>query len=240
MIITKHRKETVAIKQEDHAEFAAFMLERWGDHGFRHDPKRDAIVMATREHDNGWREYDAAPRINPKTKLPVDFKSTSPEETFDIWLRGSRRFIDEEPYVALLITHHAYSLHEHTHNRSGAWKEFFITLAKQRGLLRDSLGMTHNDVEHGYSFLRMMDWFSLMFCSNRTLGHARPAQYAGYKVKRDEDTFLFRPFPFADRELHYTMPVYVLKSRSYATTADVQRDLETPESWEIVISPLEL
>lgn len=240
MIVTKNRKEVIAIRQEDHAAFAAFMLERWSDHGFRHDPLREAIIKATREHDNGWHDFDAAPRISPKTKLPVDFKNIDAEETYRIWIEGSQKFIEDDPYVALLITHHAYSLHEHAHNRTGIWKEFFVILAKQRGRLRDQLGLTHNDVEHGYSFLRMMDWFSLMFCSNRTLGHVRPAQYAGYKVKRDEDAFLFRPYPFADRELVYHMPVYPLNPKGYADTEEVQADLQEPTTWEILINPLEL
>lgn len=240
MIITRQRKNITAIKQEDHAAFAAFLLERWSDHGFKHDPIRDAVIMATREHDNGWKEFDAAPRINPKTRLPIDFKNPSPEETYEIWMRGTRRFIKENPYVALLITHHAYSLHEHAHNRSGIWKDFFVTLARQRGELRDMLGLTHNDVEHGYSFVRMMDWFSLMFCSNLKLGHARPAQYAGYKVKRDGEAFLFRPYPFADRNLRYQLPVCMLNPDGYDSTEQAAADLANPTHIEIVINPLEL
>ena len=240
MIITKQRKKITAIKQEDHAAFAAFLLERWSDHGFKHDPIREAVIKATGEHDNGWREFDAAPRINPKNRLPIDFKNLSPEETFEIWMRGSRRFIDEDPFVALLITHHAYAIHEHTHNRSGVWKEFFTSLAQQRGQLRDQLGLTHNDVEHGYSFLRMMDWFSLMFCSNLKLGNARPAQYAGYKVKRDGSSFLFRPFPFVERAMVYQLPVYMLNPDGYDSTEEAQNDLQKPTYLEITINPLEL
>ncbi len=240
MIITKQRKKITAVKQEDHAAFAAFLLERWSDHGFKHDAIRDSVIKATREHDNGWREFDAAPRINPKTRLPIDFKNPSPEETFEIWMRGSQRFIEDDPYVALLITHHAYSIHEHAHNRSGIWKEFFTGLAKQRGTLRDELGLTHNDVEHAYSFLRMMDWFSLMFCSNLKLGHTRPAQYAGYKVKRDKDSFLFRPFPFVERGLRYELPIYLLNPDGYDSTEETQADLQEPTYMEILINPLEL
>lgn len=240
MIITKQRRQVTAVKQTDHAAFAAFILERWSDHGFRHDPVREQVIVATREHDNGWREFDDAPRIDEKTKLPVDFKNISPEETYEIWMRGSQRFMEENPYVALLITHHAYSLHEHAHNRTGIWKEFFVTLAKQRGALRDSLGMTHNDVEHGYSFLRMMDWFSLMFCSNPKLGHARPAQYAGYKVKRDEDSLLIRPYPFSERDLKYELPFYSLNPKGYDDPEALQSDLSTPSTLEITLNPLEL
>ncbi len=241
MIITKTRKEVIAIKQEDHAAFAGFLLERWSDHGFKHDERREAIIRATGQHDNGWKEFDAAPRIDEKTGLPVDFRKITPEEIHDIWMRGSQRFVVEEPYVAMLITHHAYSLHEHAHNnRSDIWKDFFVTLARQRAFLRDSMGLTHNDIEHGYSFLRMADWFSLKYCTEPKLGAARPAQYAGYKLVREEDEFRFRPYPFIDHDIRYELPVYVLNKKGYKSTAEAQEDLAEPEMREITLNPLEL
>ena len=240
MIVTKTRKEVIAIKQEDHAAFAGFLLERWSDHGFKHDEQRETIIRATREHDNGWREFDAAPRIDSKTKLPVNFKKIEPEETNDIWIRGSQRFVKDEPYVAMLITHHAYALHEAKHSRSGIWNEFFTTLARQRAFLRDSLGLTRNDIEHSYSFLRMADWFSLKYCSEPKLGAGRPAIYAGYKVMRDEHVFRFRPYPFIDHDIRYEMPVYVLNRKGYESTEELQKDLEIPEMREIILNPLQL
>ncbi|MCE2503634.1 MAG: DUF3891 family protein [Chlorobi bacterium] len=240
MIVTKTREEVIAIKQEDHAAFAAFLLERWSDHGFKHDERREAIIRATSEHDNGWGEFDAAPRIDNKTRLPVNFKRVTPEETNEIWMRGSQRFVKEEPYVAMLITHHAYALHESAHKRSGIWNDFFVTLARQRAFLRDALGLTHNDIEHSYSFLRMADWFSLKYCSEPKLGANRPDQYAGYKVMRDDNTFRFRPYPFIDHNIGYELPVYVLDRNGYKSREDVQKDFQVPEMREIILNPLEL
>jgi hypothetical protein len=240
MIVTKTRQETIGIRQEDHAAFAAFILEQWNDHSLKHDEQRELIITAAREHDNGWREFDAAPRLDTKSRLPVDFKKITPEETYEIWMRGSQRFIDEDPYLALLITHHAYSLHEHTTNRTGIWKEFFVTLAQQRGRLRDSLGLTHNDIEHCYSYIRMADWLSLMFCCNPKLGAQRPATYAGYKVTRIDNTFRFRPYPFGGAHVRYELPVYPLEPKGYDDPKGLKKDLKKPQMREIVIMPLEL
>ena len=240
MIITKTRKEVIAVKQEDHAAFAGFLLERWSDHGFKHDPRREVIIRATELHDNGWREFDAAPRLDSKTGLPVDFRKITPEETSEIWMRGSQRFAVEEPYLALLITHHAYALHEHAHNRAGVWNDFFVTLARQRAFLRDSLGLTHNDIEHGYSYLRMADWFSLKYFTEPKLGATRPAQYAGYKLVREDDSFLFRSYPFIEHGIRYQIPVYVLNKKGYKSEAELQEDLQEPEMREIILNPLGL
>ena len=40
MIIQQNPSGTVAIKQQDHAELAAFLLEHWSDHNFPKNPQR--------------------------------------------------------------------------------------------------------------------------------------------------------------------------------------------------------
>src|SRR5688500_10978128 len=210
MIVQRQRTGKLAVKQEDHAAFAAFILENWAAHSFPNHPDRDNIIIATREHDTGWRAFDESPRLDAKTNLPVDFTKIMPQEANTIWTQAADRFIEKQPFVALLITHHAYTLHEATSRRDSKWKQFFIDFARRRAALRDQLGLTHNEVEHPYSFVRMADWFSLQFCLDPKLGEERPERYAGYSVKREANCYLFRPYPFSSRKLNYTLPVYPL------------------------------
>lgn len=239
MILQKHKRQTTAIRQEDHAAFAGFLLEHWLDHGFPHHPNRQEIIRATHQHDNGWSLFDAKPRLDAKTKLPVDFQRVTPEETVEIWNRGTEKFVETEPLVALLITHHAYTLHEHIHRRTGVWKDFFIGLAKRRGALRDLLGLQHHDIERLYSYLRMADLFSLQFCMNATLGAAHPERYAGYVYRRDGNQFQFRPFPFTSRQLSYQLPTYPLDRAGYDDVKKLQAAMKKPVMQEIIITPLE-
>jgi len=239
MILQKYKRQITAIRQEDHAAFAGFLLEHWLDHGFPHHPNREAIIRAAHQHDNGWHQFDATPRLDPKTKLPVDFQRITPEETFQIWMEGSQRFVESDPLVALLITHHAYALHEHISRRIGIWQEFFTNLAKRRAALRDSLGLQHNDIERLYSYLRMADIFSLQFCMNRALGAERPERYAGYNYRRDGNQFQFRPFPFTSRQLVYRLPTYPLERTGYDDPQALQAAMKKPVMEEIAILPLE-
>lgn len=239
MIVTKTRKEAIGVRHDDQAAFGAFLLEEWNDHSLKHDPRRRQIITATRNHNNGWVEFDRNPRLDEKTGLPVDPKKLTPEEIYEIWMRASERFIEEDPYVALLITHHAYTLHEHTQNRKGVWEDFFVTLARRRGKIRDELGLTHNDIEHGYSFLRMAEWFSLMYLTKPKLGAERPVVYAGYKVARRDDELLIRPYPFVEQRLTWQIPVIPLEKKGYAKQADLKKALKKDEMREIVINPLE-
>lgn len=240
MIVTKTRKEVIGVRHDDQAAFGAFLLEEWNDHNLKHDPRREQIITATRLHNNGWIEFDEDPRLDPKTNLPVEPKKLTPEEIYAIWMRASERYLEEDPYVALLITHHAYTLHEHTQNRKGIWEDFFVTLARRRGRIRDELGLTHNDIEHGYSFLRMAEWFSLMYLTKPKLGAERPVVYAGYKVARRENKLLIRPYPFIEHDISYQIPVVLLDRKGYAKQGDLKKTLKSGETREIIINPLEL
>jgi hypothetical protein len=239
MIIQRHPSGTVAIRQADHAAFAAFLLEHWSDHNFPKNPLRDDIILATREHDSGWREFDAAPRIDPNTHLPVNFISIEAEEAHDIWRKSAMKYLETNPFVALLITHHAYAINEVAHRRAAVWKPFFTELAQLRAELRIKLGMTQNEVESSYSFLRMADWFSLAICMSHEFGLEKPEKYGGYLSRREGDRYLFRPYPFDERELVYELPVYRMKEKGYKDTAAVRADLKKPAIQQIVLNQLE-
>ena len=60
MIIRRKGTTPLLITQPDHAQLAATIMERWQEDGFPDSPRRAAILLAIREHDNGWREVDAA------------------------------------------------------------------------------------------------------------------------------------------------------------------------------------
>lgn len=239
MIVQRQRSGKLAVKQEDHAALAAFILENWAAHSFPNHPDRQRIIVATREHDLGWKKFDANPRLDAKSHLPVDYTKINPQEASAIWTEAADRFIKTDPFVALLITHHAYTLHEATSRRDSKWKQFFIDFARRRAALRDSLNLTHNDIEHPYSFIRMADWFSLQFCLEPKLGEEKPERYAGYTVRREGSGYLFRPYPFMSRQLAYSLPVYELPAKGFTTEKEVKAFFKKPTMVDIDFGALE-
>jgi len=238
MILQRTPDGIFAIKQEDHAALAAFFLEHWSDHNFAHDPEREQIILATREHDNGWVAYDAKPRLDETTRLPVDFMHVTPDETYAVWKRAAAKYLESDPFVALLITHHGYSLHEQEHKRNPAWKAFFTEFAQLRAELRNRLTLTQPDVERAYSYLRMMDWFSLAYCLHYDLGREKPEQYAGYNFRRTGNEFLFRPYPFDAKGLRYELPVYPMRPEGYETERELAAAFKKPQVQEVLLNPL--
>lgn len=113
--------ELWCISQPDHAAAAGYLAAHWGNGEFARparyapcpDPERlrAETVLAIAEHDNGWWEWEADPQIDPADGLPLDLTSLTQSDGLQRWRLGVRRFRDNHPYVALLISRHAYWLH---------------------------------------------------------------------------------------------------------------------------------
>lgn len=238
MILRPTPQGPIAIRQQDHAAFSAFLLEHWSDHGFPNDPERERIIAAARRHDDGWIDVDDAPTLDPETGYPINFLSVGPELAISIWRNGTRQALQRDPWECLLVTHHAYSINELAHKRDPEWKGFFTEFARQRAELRSKLGLTHPDVERAYSYLRMVDWFSLRFCAATDLGQEKPETYGGYGFRSDGAEFQFRPYPFDSPELFYELPVCRLSPDGYARPEDLRQALAQTDVLAIHISPL--
>jgi len=238
MILRPTDNDVLAIRQIDHAAFAAFLLENWSDHNFGNDPERERIIRATRDHDNGWRDADDDPQLDPATRLPIPFSAIDPLRATEIWRRGTQTYAAEDAWHVLLITHHAYSVYELGHKRDPLWKDFFTEFAQQRAELRGRLGLTHPEVERAYSYLRMADWFSLRFCMSEAFGRDKPEKYGGYTIRSDGNVYEFRPYPFVTRDLTYALPYARLRKQGYDSEAELHKALDYSDTMKIVLNPL--
>ena len=109
------------ISQPDHAAVSGYLAAHWGNREFSaaggysdcHDAElvRSEVVFAIAEHDNGWWEWEADPELDPDDGLPLDLLQLTQGQGFARWRLGVPRFAEKHPYVALLISFHAYWLH---------------------------------------------------------------------------------------------------------------------------------
>ena len=113
--------ELWCISQPDHAAAAGYLAAHWGNGRFarpgRYAPfpnperLRAETVLAIAEHDNGWWEWEADPQIDPSDGLPLDLTSLEQSDGLQRWRLGVTRFQHRHPYLALLISLHAFWLH---------------------------------------------------------------------------------------------------------------------------------
>jgi hypothetical protein len=155
------------ITQPDHAHLARRIMEHCVPLAAR--PRRDAILHAIAEHDNGWAEEDAAPTLNPQTGNVVDFVSAPLSVRQAVWPRGVARLADN-PWVAALVAQHALTVYDRFRSEA-EWTSFFAEMEAARDAMLRASRMPLDDLVADYRFVRLADLISLTFCTGWTDEH---------------------------------------------------------------------
>lgn len=199
MIVTQEGGELLLFTQADHAALASAILALWRDDGLKDHPHRQELLLAVREHDNGWREADAVPRVDPARGRPLDFREVSAADRIEIWRRGVRRFGTDNPRAALLILRHAERIHEEYEALDG-WQDFFDELRARRRELEEGSAIEPSTIECDYRFLEIADALSLGACGAFGAvgaGRSQTRQVGGYRFQASLGRIALEPFPLA-------------------------------------------
>lgn len=217
------------ITQPDHARFSAELLSLWralADH-----PRREELLFAVREHDNGWRETDAAPHWDAEQGRPHDFLSLPRTERIELWQRGTARFAGEHPYASLLIAKHAIRLHQ---ERDGEeWRAFREYLDELYRGLAEETSAPEEQVETDYRWLDLADLISLAVCNGwrEPFGrHGFQGQFQDGTLRVDPLTLRLDPFPLAGATA-FRIPCRRIPARAYRGDADLGGELAAAR-WE--------
>lgn len=215
MIVRRTGTSQLLITQPDHAALAGRIMRHWTAGGLPDSPRRREILLAVDEHDNGWKEADAAPIVDSSSGQILDFVRAPDSVRQGVWPRAVER-LAAVPYSAALVAQHA--LHVYRRYRADpAWRAFFAGLeaARERhlGMLP---AMTLHQLEADYPFLRLGDLISLGFCN----GWDEPQEQAGYTVRVDGARVLVAPDPFAGRSVAIEVTALELPDRPFSSTAD--------------------
>ena len=149
------------ITQPDHAAVAGAVMRHWRDERLE-SPRRETILLAVSEHDNGWIEVDRAPLVNADGRL-LDFISAPDEVRQGVWPRGIAR-LESTPYAAALVAAHALHIYRRYRPDPG-WAAFFAEIEAARNRLLQQSGETLEALLADYVFVRAGDLVSLTFCN---------------------------------------------------------------------------
>ncbi|MBA3948881.1 MAG: DUF3891 family protein [Acidobacteria bacterium] len=185
-MIARVDDETVHLMtQPDHARLARRVMERCVP--LASLDRRDEILHAIGEHDNGWAEPDAAPVVDPESGGLADFIRLPLPARHDVWRRGVARLADR-PWAAALVAHHAITVYGR-YREDAAWRAFFADMDGARASMIAASGHARDEIDADYVFLRLGDLISLVFC---TAGDERPA-FGGWSVVRDGGRVIVSP-----------------------------------------------
>jgi len=225
MIVLGERERLRLVTQPDHAAFGADLLSLFRLSELIAHPRRDDLLRAVRLHDNGWRELDAAPRVDPESGRPFTFLDLPAPLRLEIWDRGTARYAQTDPYVALLTTEHALTLYRANGGQTG-WHELLSRLEKQRQELLPRCGLDPLELAGDYRFLDLADRLSLAVCN----GWGQPVERHGLAGRLGEEGLALSPFPLAGATT-FRIPCRGIPARRYAGDADLAGALAAAR-WE--------
>lgn len=221
MIIRDDGDSTLFMTQPDHAALAAEAIAAWREDGFPDHPRRDVILLAAREHDNGWIEEDAATHVGADG-APLDFVSAPASVRQRIWPRATDRIAALSPYAAALIAQHALTIYGGLRS-DAAWTGFFDGMTRRRDSLLARAGAGLDTLEGDYRFVNIADRLSLAFCT----GWRSPLDTFGRRIiLGDRNTVTIAPDPFGGARVPLRIRARRLPRRAYASDARLRRALD--------------
>lgn len=176
------------ITQPDHARLAARIMERCTP--LLEHPRRDSILRAVRDHDNGWAESDAMPSVQSATGEVVDFMTAPVEVRQGVWPR-SVAALEDDPVAAALVAQHAIVAYDRM-RPDPAWAAFFVGLAALRDAWLARTTVTLEELQADYVFVRLGDVISLAFCT----GNAGLPALGEWRVESGGDIVVVSPDGF--------------------------------------------
>jgi hypothetical protein len=188
MIVRPAGANVHLITQPDHAHLAARIIEH--DVALATRPRRDAILLAVAEHDNGWTEEDAAPILNPATGRLADFVNVPLAVRHRVWPRAMQR-LEQHPWTAALVAEHAIVVYDRF-RAEPEWDPFFSGMATARDRMVQASGLSFDELASDYRFLRLADLISLVFCMAVT----EAQHFAQWSVQFTGECVVVTPNPF--------------------------------------------
>jgi hypothetical protein len=181
MIVTRTTEGFRIVTQADHARLAAEILRLARLPELTEHPRRELLLRAVAEHDNGWWEADAAPRLDTTGTAPEDFRVASAPLRQEIWRRGVERFSAAAPYLAALVATHALRIlrPDPLDPLDPEWSAFLAGLASRREELLGAAGEALASAQSDDRWLELADGLALAAAT----GEAAFVSRAGWRAE---------------------------------------------------------
>jgi Protein of unknown function (DUF3891) len=244
------------VMHPDHARLACAFAERWGNDRFLPPEPRARVLKGIARHDDGWLARDAAPVITREGKPSAfSFELVGKYSAFEqidladylaVRDRAVRLIAEEDPYAAILISMHTYSLlSEHADRSTMApadlplldrfleqqtafQKSLMQKICDDRSLLAEQ--KTEAAILDHFRLLQATDYLSLLTCVDfsppANLLHALPLR-DGARGRIDvrwngSRNFVLEPYPFAEPSLSFKFPARHVEGKRFSSSAELQ------------------
>jgi len=205
------------ITQPDHARLARSVMAHCAPLLTR--ARKGSILQAIAEHDNGWTEEDAAPRVNPATGQVFDFVTAPDRVRQGVWPRGVAR-LSNDPWAAALVAQHALTIYER-YRTEHEWRPFFTEMEGTRDAMLDASGFPLDELLPDYVFVRLADLISLTFCT----GWTDQQRFGGWMVQRSDARVIVTPDAFAGSEIPVEIEARDIRNQPFRSDDELRSAL---------------
>jgi hypothetical protein len=244
------------VTHPDHARLAGAFAERWGNDLFLPPEPREHVLRGIARHDDGWAARDAAPQITRQGKPSAfstelvgkysGFEEIDLPDYLAVRDRAVREIGAEDPYAALLISMHTYSLLNDHADRSTiapAQLPLLDRFLEGQKALQDSLRRqiasnpklrpehkSEDAILDHFRLLQANDYLSLLTCVDFqkpvNLLHALPTRDGKHIPIQARAIatrhFVLDPYPFAEASLTFQFPARHAKGKLFSSAKELQ------------------
>jgi len=244
------------VTHPDHARLAGAFAESWGNELFLPPEPRENVLRGIARHDDGWTTRDAAPQITRQGKpsaFSVElvgkysaFEEIDLADYLTVRNRAVRLIASEDPYAAILISMHTYSLlSEHADRSTIAPQELPLLdqFLEQQKAFQHSLKQevaadsrfapgqtTDTSILDHFKLLQATDNLSLLSCVDfrqpAHLLHPLPLRDGGHtrvEVRTvGERKFVLTPYPLRKPVMEFQFPARHVDGKIFGSAAELQ------------------
>ncbi len=247
MIICADEDGLTLIRQTEHARLCGEMARAWGNDRFEPVQPLGAVALAAAEHDNGWAEWEDAPRLNPQTGLPHTYIDIPIDQHQEIYRRGITRMIARDPYAGLLVSFHGSLLYSRFRSGQPGAEEFLV---EQRGVQRQLLDEVRADsalrpfceaavLPTNRDLVFTWDTLSLFLCHGDVWVDCleAPCDYRGGRarvaVRRQGEGWVLDPYPFRLTPLALSAAALRTERAEFPNQSELRKVLEDAEQVQL-------
>ena len=221
----------ILIPQIEHAHLAGRLAAAWGAAGFAPLVPRDELLWAIDHHDDGWRDWDQTPGVNPAGQ-PRTFTEMEPDVSMAIWADSIDRAAKAGPLQGYLVAGHFSALGHRAcagKDTDPAWHHAAEFLAHYDARMidwltcwqtADAAANTRAVAERALRQLQFFDSFSLWFCCDEATAAETVETPGGHDftiTPRTPANLTLSPWPFTTEPLAIEATGRVVPATHYAT-----------------------
>jgi uncharacterized protein DUF3891 len=238
------QSDWLIIPQIEHARIAGELARAWGNERSASFDSYPGLLFGVEHHDDGWRDWDAAPRINPATGMPRSFMEMRMRDSTAIWTE-SIAICSTEPLAGIAVSRHFCYLAEQVRNGGRAdaddfnsveqflleQKEVETSLAQQADAeFSSQREKLEGAFDLGFRAVRFFDAVSLWLCCTERREPAGIRTPTGESIRLVPKRLLqiaIDPYPFGVTTLKVAAPARRIAARKYENDAEFQAAFST-------------